>query len=330
MRYLTLLLLLLAAPLGAQESDRQIRQRLGWTLSQARSAATAQTAAAAHIQAAYDAINARIVRDSIAALTPLPPVEPPPAPVDTVPSPPPPPVDTAVTPVPAPPAGLLTYGNLPAGMTVRTEARWNVVPGGWFVRDRTATARVRTEASSPTGGVLEFHYPAGFPDGTEPGVAWWSGFGAATEVFIGTTMRYTPGWRPHSNQVKLHLINLGSYGWIGMFDGCRGKAPGHWTMAMWGAQAVAWPREGDCMTNTAPLPAYAPGSWVKHEIYLNRTAGIIRVWVNGVMTLDATGLRFPADLRFGEFQHAGTWGGGGSAVQVDQFWEIAATTIGSR
>jgi hypothetical protein len=178
--------------------------------------------------------------------------------------------------------------------------------------------------------VLEFFYPRGFPDGTEPGVAYWNGFGAATEVFIGVTMRYTPGWRPHSNQVKLHLINLGSYGWIGMFDGCRGKAAGHWTMAMWGAQAVTWPREGDCMTNTATLPAYAPGSWVKHEIYIHRTAGIIRVWVNGVMTLDATGLTFPGDLRFGEFQHAGTWGGGGPAVQVDQSWEIAATTIGSR
>lgn len=106
------MLFAIAAPLGAQavdtsatQSDKQVRQRLGWAIAQKRNALAADTAELGHLLVLYDAIHARIVRDSLRALKPAqPPADTTPAPPDTAPAPPPPP-DTTSPPPPPPPAG---------------------------------------------------------------------------------------------------------------------------------------------------------------------------------------------------------------------------------
>jgi uncharacterized repeat protein (TIGR01451 family) len=243
---------------------------------------------------------------------------------------------------PSPGPGLMTFGNLPAGMPVRTEALWTqgAMPAGWNVLNRAATAVIETDATSPTGHSLQFRYPTGFPDAIEAGVAFWSSPTIANhqEMFLGVVQRYSSNWVQHQNQVKLHLWNLGSLGWFGIFDGCWRDRPGWFTMAVWGPNPIAWPqKQGDCWTNNiVPVaPVLAAGAWVKIELYARKSTtgqsdGIIRMWINGALTLNATNLSFPAGFQWGEFQHAGTWGGGGGPVPNAQSWHIARTLIATQ
>ena len=154
---------------------------------------------------------------------------------------------------------------------------------------------------------------------------------------------YSEGWRPHTNQVKLHLWNLGDasgnqVAWFGVFDGCRGGVPGHSAMAVWGRDPIAYPHKvGDCWVNSIrpSFPRHTPGTWVKHELYARRASpgrsdGVVRLWVDGQLVLDATHLRYPTGFRWSEFQHAGTWGGGGPAVPRAQTIHVARTVIATR
>jgi hypothetical protein len=74
-------LLLFAAPSAAQSilpdttgiySDRQLRQRIGFQLSQLRNIITAAEAAKAHAEVTLDHVHRKIVRDSLRAVAPPP------------------------------------------------------------------------------------------------------------------------------------------------------------------------------------------------------------------------------------------------------------------
>jgi hypothetical protein len=76
-----LALLLIAAPAQAQVvpvdttgiySDRQLRQRITFQLSQLRNIIAAAEAAQAHAAVTYDHVHRRIVRDSLRAVAPIP------------------------------------------------------------------------------------------------------------------------------------------------------------------------------------------------------------------------------------------------------------------
>lgn len=87
MKRILFLLLLLVRPVTAQlpdttniQSDRQLRQRLSFAIARAREVQAAAIALEGHIKVTYDAVHARIVRDSLRALggvvTPPPPPPP--------------------------------------------------------------------------------------------------------------------------------------------------------------------------------------------------------------------------------------------------------------
>lgn len=252
----------------------------------------------------------------------------------------PPPVDTVVPPPPV--AGdAFTFGNLPSTLFTRTDARWTEgMAAGWGLAQRTASIGIAPDPRSPTGQSLRMLYPAGFPDAQEAGVAYWGGGAVADhrEMFLGVTMRYSDNWVQHQNQVKLHLWNMDGIAWFGIFDGCWQDRPGWWSMAVWGREVIPWtPTQGDCwINNLRPVAAqYARGQWVKHELYARKSDagqanGIIRLWVDGVLVLEATNLVYPSGFRWSEFQHAGTWGGGGSAVPATQSIHFARTLIATR
>jgi hypothetical protein len=233
-----------------------------------------------------------------------------------------------------------TFANEPAGLTQRTHARWSgSTPAGWNYRTGSPGAAVRiiNDPTSPTGGSLEHFYPAGLPDGHQPGVAWWTGnISTAQEMFMGTIMKYSTNWYAHPNQIKLHLWNLGDTGdWLGIFDGCWQERPGVWTI--WSTN-VAFPNKiGSCWVNNvrSVSPTHVPGTWVKQEWYVRKSTpgmanGVMRMWIDDVLVLDVNNLSFPSNFSFVEFQHAGTWGGGWGPVPRNQSLYIAATYISSR
>lgn len=254
---------------------------------------------------------------------------------DPVPEPTPDPVP-APNPTPTPtPSGLLTYSNAPDGMTLRERVEWGVDPlGSWTIRTDAPGAAVRLAdvADSPTGRALEMFYPQGLRDGYQPGLAYSNTVFGGNEFFLGTTMRYSPNWTAHPNEVKLHLlsINMDPH-WLGIFDGGGWQGgPGKWSL--WNRAMSGLP--GDLGNGVYAPPGghapHTPGEWVKQELYANRSAGVIRMWINDVLVIDFQGLSFPSAYRFVQFQHAGTWGGGGGPVPHDQSMFIAATEIRSR
>jgi len=225
------------------------------------------------------------------------------------------------------------FTNVPAGLVQRTHARWGTggMPSGWNTVARQGTIRQGADATSPTGGSLEMRYNAGHPDGHEAGVAWWSGsFSGADEVFIGVRMKYSSNWVTHDNQVKLHLFNSGS-GWLGIFDGCHNNRVSQWKIGSRGLSPVPRPSAEDCWhNNAAASPAYAAGSWVRQELYLRRSTGTVMLWVNGTLVAEHHNVDPVRTLNLAEFQHAGTWGGGGASVPHQQSIFIAETLISTR
>jgi hypothetical protein len=152
----------------------------------------------------------------------------------------------------------------------------------------------------------------------------------ADEVFVGTVMRYSAGWRTHDNQVKLHLWNT-EQGWIGVFDGCRAAPAVRWSIGSRGVTGAVITDGSDCwVNNRAPSPAYTPGTWVKHELYIRRSTGTVMLWVDGVLLAEHHGVAGVRSMVWAEFQHAGTWGGGGGAVTQAQVWSVALTELRSR
>lgn len=239
-----------------------------------------------------------------------------------------------------------TFTHLPLDLVVRTDARWvDRTPPGWNLVQRRGHAVVAPDPSSPTGGALQLRYPAGMADGHEAGVAYWGSPAVADddEMFVGVVMRYSENWRAHANQVKLHLWNLSDasgnqLAWFGLFDGCRSGTPGHWTMAVWGRNPITYAdKVGDCWVNNVrpSFLRHTPGTWVKQELYARRSSpgrsdGILRIWIDEVLVMDVTNLRYPDGFRWTEFQHAGTWGGGGPAVGQAQTLYVARTLIATR
>jgi hypothetical protein len=240
----------------------------------------------------------------------------------------------------------MVFANLPSALEVRTDARWvDGMPAGWNFAQRQGTISIAPDAASPTGQSLRMSYQAGLSDGHEAGVAYWGNgaIGTHREMFMGVTMRYSANWLPHQNQVKLHLWNMqdavgNQVSWFGIFDGCWQDRAGWWSIANWGREVIAWPtKNGDCwVNNRVPTPVqYTAGAWVKQELYARKSTpgladGILRMWIDGVLVLEATNLRFPDTFLWGEFQHAGTWGGGGSAVPHAQSIHFARTLIATR
>jgi hypothetical protein len=228
--------------------------------------------------------------------------------------------------------GQDSFTNLPPGLTVRTHARWaGSVPSGWNITPRRGTPVIVADPSSPTGGALEFRYPAGHPDGHEVGVVWTGGPGArADEMFLGVVMRYSSNWTSHNNEVKLHLW-AGEGSWFGIFDGCWNDRVPQWKIASRALNPVPRPNNENCWTNNkANSPRYTPGEWVKQELYVRRSTGTVMLWVDGTLVAEHHNVGPVRTMSFVEFQHAGTWGGGGGNVPQAQVWSVAETLLAWR
>jgi len=228
------------------------------------------------------------------------------------------------------------FTNMPAGLTQRTHARWGTgsMPQGWNIGSRLGNIRQGPDSSSPTGGSMEMRYSAGDPDGYQPGVAWWSGstaaFSVADEIFLGVLMKYSNNWVSHNNEVKLHLF-ASEGGWLGIFDGCWNNRVTQWKVASRVLSPVPRPSSENCWSNNvADSPTYANGSWVRQEMYIRRSTGTVMFWINGTLVAEHHGVEPIRTVNLVEFQHAGTWGGGGDTVRADQSIFIAETLISTR
>ncbi len=240
-----------------------------------------------------------------------------------------------------PPGGADSeFRNAPQGFSVVRDSNWSSL-SGWGHANRSGQARI---ASLGGRSVLEMLYPQGMPDGSDPGVVA-TGLNGQ-EVFFGTTMLFDNHFVQHNLGIKLHLLSTNAGGWIWINENRTHRpgqvggnvAPGFGI----GIKGSGSPTNidfigGDNLRhNAGAAPQVGLGEWVKLEVYVRindpgTSNGIVRFWINDVLVTEYTNIRWGSSVtRLGGFQHAGTWGGGGSAVPHAQSWYVDRTFVSQR
>lgn len=242
-------------------------------------------------------------------------------------------------PTPDPTPGEGDFPNAPAGMVVRADSDWGSIPSAWWHTNRSGVVRT---TSAGGASALEFFYPRGMRNGDDPGAV-----GVSLnhrEVYFGTRMLYDPHFIQHTLGTKLHLLMLNTGGWAWINDNAyhRGYAQGNVPpgfgigLKAGGSPTSASPSfvAGDNLQhNAGSQPPVRLGEWITLEMHIRindpgRANGMARMWVNGVLVTDYQNLQWGSEVtHFQMFSHAGTWGGGGGDVPVDQSWYVDRTVV---
>lgn len=209
------------------------------------------------------------------------------------------------------------------------------------------------DPTSPTGrSVGEFHFPDGLADGEDLLVlgAGYSG-DFVRKGFVAHKIKYHPDFVYHALGVKMTIWFMGREGVEGEYTFLMGGSTdgGHEGMEEWPAPKLSYGSRGmtfDVGSSGPPLiggeifqynvavPEEMPrDTWITWEMYIDMgTQGqhdaVLRLWINGTLVTDYTGLRFPDDANnLGLYTMPFTWGGGGSSLTQDQWIRFANTRI---
>jgi hypothetical protein len=237
--------------------------------------------------------------------------------------------------------GSALASNLPAGMTLVTDnpmvsnmlegwrdpvtgARWSIA-----TNREGETPRIEEDATAPSGNGRVFRQSyAGVRDGHEPMFPA-TGLGNGNEVFIAMHVKFDEQWEnPMNSGIKWHLVNAMQHGssqaagWFGTGREEDG-APGTVHEPNQGFVFNGTCASGNCGIRESPTavryqqrPALGTGlmtrgRWHKVQYYLSKNPGIVRIWLNDVLIVDATDFQWtdPAGA-WQSFQMGATWGGG--------------------
>lgn len=244
-------------------------------------------------------------------------------------------VASASEPPPPSGGGSGTWPNEPAGFRVVTDnpfASRNYT--GWQPNNRQATVTISSDSSAPFSGstVLQANFPAGFPDGHEPGVDYVPVGSGMREGYIGYWVRSNPEWQvnPYPDSyagVKSTFLWFGTGGYMfmgwGQWAGLSSLEP-----VIQGSGA----RTFETTTGVHRTANYIrPGQWHQVEIYFRtndsgQQNGILRWWVNGRLIGSYTNAVFPGST-LQAFSIDNTLGGGGQNKSQNDWIRYAHVRI---
>jgi uncharacterized protein YjdB len=222
---------------------------------------------------------------------------------------------SAITVSAAPPPST-TWPNEPAGFTVYSEQDFSSTFGGtgdfdlgngWRRYDWHSPVLVTrvSDGTAPmsTGYVAQFSYPAGFNAGTEPGNIYRT-LGNPSRYFAGFWWKGSNPWQPNAAGDKICFLHVsGGTFFLLMKDG------------------VITAQNLYVDTNYPNNGAHTPltlGAWHRFEILVDRSGGILKIWIDGALNLSYTGVNYNT---FDQFELAPTWGGAvGTKSENDFFW----------
>ena len=218
----------------------------------------------------------------------------------------------------------------PAGFVTATDQPWDAIVDPSWRRRSSAHDRIIQDSSAPLSpaGVLEYVYPAGFAGGTAPATHYFP-LGNAREVFIGLQWKASEDWHGHATGVnKIHFVYLAGGGDVAMV--MHGSDSGPYELRVlpqWREHTRSW-----LTSNVAQRPV-RPGTWhriewhLKYESRPGAADGVIRWWLDGVLTGSYTDVRFPDDAGFAEYQMSPTWGGVGDVKRHGDYYRFDHTYI---
>ena len=206
--------------------------------------------------------------------------------------------------------GAVWRGNEPAGLTQRVDSDFNFVfstaSGDEFIgidgiagvtgntTGNVVSVTDQTDAPYSAPRAMRTRYPEGWGDGNDAG----SIYGTFP---AGTTKTYACFWIKHNLNFEWNPTSDKTFIWDGDVI-LQAKWGSHWLNIVWGA----W----EYPPNQDITPNLDNDDWHLVEFYCDTVAGDIRVWWNGDLTSDYTGIGDMAATR-NEWKFLATWGGGG-------------------
>ena len=235
-------------------------------------------------------------------------------------------------------AGTSAWPNEPAGSTLITDNPFDCITcNGWNVSFNTGVSIV-TDATAPLSpsNVLQHRYATGFVGGSAPGVVYYGLPSNLREVYIGHWWKPSNPWHGHSSGINKTVFIWGGQpsgtGALVYFD-MRGSTGAYHYEATMSTTTInnCHIGNGDCpgtrnFSANASSTVVTLGVWHRIEIYLKPSTttsskdGIMRWWVDGVLTGNYTTVNYQSDP-WNEFQISPTWGGiGDTKIETDFFW----------
>ena len=214
-----------------------------------------------------------------------------------------------------PPGGL--WANEPAGFTlvsdydfsdsIPTGAGVAIGSSGWHTNNTGDASRLSDRTAPLAPYVLQITYPAGFGGGDSPANVYYEGFPGSQRLYVGFMWKASNPWQPHPAGDKIAFLDIGPPGTIFVI-----MRDGHIGVTDLGSGTNYDP-------NVTTTPATL-GVWHKIEVLMDKPAGnVLKVWVDGVLNLNFSGLAYPSAFSIFEFDP--TWGGTGSTkTETDYFW----------
>ena len=205
------------------------------------------------------------------------------------------------------PAG---FSNEPVGFTMLGD--WNdeatLETGGWATNGSSPNATSLGFKSRVTSGyvgtpalggsaVIRSHYDAGATGGYGPGRLEWSFPAGTDEFFIGTETQFAAGFPGSDNSNKIFFVIFAG-GTGRTFLGYQERKADRVNYCHFQVSTTGFTYTGGSNQGSIDIVDLY-GTWMKTEWYLKRNTtpgsadGIIRVWVNGVLDIEMTGVTFP-------------------------------------
>lgn len=210
------------------------------------------------------------------------------------------------------PAGALAFGGFPNQGSLPTLGEWNdalVTDSGGFYLDGLPTYGSKTIVSSgpsgapPIGGshFVNTFYAGGTEGGHDPQRhVFDTGLSSLDELFFGAVVQFKSDYPRSNNQGggKEFILTFNGGVSARYFLNCDiGYGLGRWEVYEASTPLRDIPSVGshpEFLTSVS----WAPGSWQMVEWYLKRSTGAMKLWFDGTLALDRTGMTFPGDGTF--------------------------------
>ena len=212
-----------------------------------------------------------------------------------------------------PPGG---WPNAPAGWTVVSDYGMHALnDGGWvnvYPSDITSGGvRVITDPTGPLSWTAwQFYYRQGDNSvcGGSPGTEYFA-LGAVKQLYFGFWVKFSspfsfpPDPEVHaayafaqSGQIVLDMERSGDVYFVNELPGSGGTS-----------------------IPSLRSPSWSLGGWHQVEMLFDY-AGTVKTWVDGVLTINATGVHYPSDAGFSLVEISPTWGGCGGGAPAFDSW----------
>src|SRR5690348_12299678 len=232
-----------------------------------------------------------------------------------------------VTALPPPSGG---WPNEPSGLSVWSDYGFGTaipvtssdVPlgdgSGWSsIYNGNGLGSIGTDLAAPASppAVFQLKYPVGFTGGSSPSTLYYN-LPNVNQVYAGFWWKPSNPWQGHASNVnKIAFLFPGNNG--DMYLAMYGPPGGPYQLRVlpeFPGLPVAW-----YVPNVTQV-AVALGQWHRIEWWVDRTAGVVRWWMDGQLIGDYSGVAFPSG-GFTNFEFSSTWGGiGDSKTETDYYW----------